>query len=134
MQRTSRLGVFAFALLVAAGMSVAAVEKAPSLDGKSFEVQLTKADAKKGDPDTLTFANGMFDSQACHTYGFGQSVYSVKNVGKAVTFEVRAIAKDRTEQVWNGTVEGKKIHGTMKLTDPEGKVTRYHFKGEAKVS
>jgi len=121
----------AFAMIVAAGMSVVAADKAPSLDGKSFHVQLMKGDAKTGDPDTLSFAAGMFDSSACHQYGFGKSAYTSKNAGSKISFQVHAVGKDESKQVWNGTVDGNKIHGTMTQTDPKGTVTTFRFEGES---
>lgn len=135
MNKTSRLVVLAFALFLIAGMTIAAAEKKASLDGKSFEVQLMKSYATSGDSDTLSFADGMFDSSACHQHGFGRSAYTAKNTGSAVTFEVHAVAKDQqTKELWKGTVEGNSIHGTMKLTDPKGTVTHYEFQGEMKTS
>jgi hypothetical protein len=134
MSRTSRLVMTALAILAVVGMTVAGAAKAPSLDGRSFAVKLMKADAKTGDADTLRFSNGMFDSSACHVYGFGESTYTAKNVGKTITFEVHAVAKDASKQTWNGTVEGNRIYGTMKLTDPKGMVTHFKFKGEMRTT
>jgi hypothetical protein len=71
----------------------------------------------------------MFDSSACHAYGFGKSVYTAHSMGKAITFQVRATSKDKSKETWNGTVEGNNIHGTVKMTDPQGKVKNYTFKG-----
>jgi len=134
MFRTSRLGMLGFALLVAAGMLMAATEKKASLDGKSFAVQLIRSGSKTGDSDTLSFVNGKFDSMVYHKYGFTQSEYKAKNEGKSTTFEVHAVATDQSQEVWTGTVEGNEIRGTMRRTDPMGSVTYYQFRGESKSS
>lgn len=131
MRRTTGSVLAALAVLVFAGVTFAGVQKATSLDGKSFEVQLVKDGSTGGTPDTLSFDDGMFDSSACHPYGFGKSTYTAKSSEDAISFQVHATSKDnKSEEIWNGVVRGEQIHGTVKMTDPKGTVTRYKFTGK----
>lgn len=127
MNMAKRLAIVAFGLLFIAGVSARGAVEKKALDGKTFTVKLMKGDAKGGDTDTLTFKNGMFDSSACHQYGFGESGYTAKAEGAKVAFEVNATSKTNDKQVWSGTVDGATIQGTMKMTDPKGIVTVFRF-------
>lgn len=131
MKRTTSFALAALAFLVLGGLTVAVAPKATALDGKSFEVQLMKYGSYEGTPDTLSFANGTFDSSACHQYGFGKSMYTVDSSNDAlVSFHVHAVSKDRSQEDWSGTVQGDRIHGTVTMTDSKGTMTRYKFKGK----
>jgi hypothetical protein len=130
MKRITVIALAISALVIAAGMTAAEARNRALLDGKSFEVVRVREGAKSGEPDTLSFADGMFDSTASHGYGFRRSAYTARSAADIFTFEVHATAKDRSKELWRGTVEGSTIYGTVKLTTPDGAVTRYSFRGE----
>lgn len=124
------LSSLVIALLASAPLAVGA-PSAGSLDGRTFKVTLTQPDGKQN-PDTLAFASGTFDSEACHAYGFGKAAYRAKKDGAAVVFDAVTTSATEGKGAWKGKVDGSRIEGTVDFTDPAGKVNSMRFEGKAK--
>lgn len=93
------------------------------LDGRMFDVRLN--DAKGGEKDTLSFANGRFHSSACDAYGFGSGAYTTSAGGDGLEFH--ATCKNDAGDVndWRGTIRGDRVEGSFTWTPARGeKVTR----------
>lgn len=101
-----------------------------SLDGRRFEIQLTKADGTSEEPDQLIFAAGGFESTGCRTYGFMLTSYATTTSGDAIRFESVAISPSDGKTEWSGTVRGDQVDGLMKWTNLKAVVTEYRFLGK----
>src|SRR4051812_37587113 len=80
---------------------------APSLDGRTFAVQLSMPDVKV-DQDTIVFNAGTGDSTACHAYGFGsgKATYTAGTGAGAepVAFAFTTTSAKEGTMEWTGTV------------------------------
>jgi len=127
-------------VLAAALAATPAVVLAQTLDGRAF-----LADAgEKGKPadeknDLVTFAGGMFHSQACDQFGYGKGAYKATSAGDAITFEAETKSEKDGRLVWKGTVRGSDIEGTFThyrkgwLLNPNPDPIEHWFKGKAKT-
>ena len=103
-----------------------AFAKGTSLDGKTYKVMLGP-EGKKGDEDTLTFANGKFESSMCVPLGFKKAKYQAQGSDE-VTFTVIAKNAKGETNTWKGTVRGDQIEGSLTCTGT-GEPLKYVFKG-----
>jgi hypothetical protein len=98
------------------------------LDGTRWSVEL-KTEGEKPMPDTLVFEQGMFDSIACHQYGFGKGPYDAKKKGMAATFTAFTTSAREGMMEWSGEVTGDKISGAMTWHPTKGKAKKFTFTG-----
>jgi len=104
------------------------------LDGKTFVGMLCEGDSTSGDEDTLVFGNGAFDSQACRAYGFTMAPYTATRDGDRTHFKAEATNACGETNVWEGTLEGEQLEGTMQHKDSDGKVSgSYRWKAHVKA-
>ena len=106
--------------------------KAGMLDGTKWSADLMSP--KKGAkpmPDTLSFEKGMFDSIACHAYGFGNGRYMGKK-GKAgaMSFSATTTSEKSGRMNWRGAVKGDTVSGTLVWTPKKGKAETWKFSGK----
>ena len=95
------------------------------LDGRTF-VGETGSKGKKADgPDTLTFANGLFRSSACDSYGFGEAPYVTSLVKDGVRFEATTKSTLHGKIVWSGVIRGDQLEGTFVWKPRLGKAKPY---------
>jgi hypothetical protein len=114
------------------GKAAPKAKAAATLDGKSFAGTSTEDGKKKGDADTLIFADGKFRSTACDQYGFKPAAYTVKSEGKALVFEATAQSDKEGTNTWKGKVLGDAITGHLVWTKKGQKPIKYTFKGSLK--
>jgi hypothetical protein len=106
-----------------------------SLDGRRFVGQLCPAGTQDGDPDTLAFENGAFDSLACRAYGFTRAPYATTTEGGVLHFTAVAIDADGDRNHWNGILRGDELTGTMEHRGSDEEVLeRYEFVARAQAS
>jgi hypothetical protein len=105
------------------------VPGAVSLDGKSFEGTVKLAGAAEGDPDTLVFDAGIFESTACTKFGFAKSEYAQSNDAGGVAFQATAQADGGAQMNWSGTVEGDIARATATWSKPGEPARTYEFEG-----
>jgi hypothetical protein len=74
------------------------------LDGHTFTVVSSGAEAMEGMEDTLIFAQGAFESTGCREYGFYPVTYTSAEGADGITFS--AVAQSMTEgtMTWTGSV------------------------------
>jgi hypothetical protein len=105
----------------------AGAANAPSLDGRTFLVDLTMPDGK-AEKDTLVFNAGTGDSLACHQYGFGGGKATYAGA-EPVTFAFTATSAKEGAMEWTGSVTGGHVVGTAVWTK-EGKAQTLRFAGD----
>ncbi len=119
--------VFAFVLV-----GSAAFAGMGALDGKTYSIKM-KDPTGKEDPDDIIFANGTFDSIACHEYGFGTGPYTTEMKGANVTFKATTTSEKAGTFDWTGTVHPDgKIEGTATMKGKDGKTTVFTIMGSLK--
>ena len=124
------MAVGAEAAKVKGGKAMAA--KAGMLDGTKWTVELmSPKKGAKSQPDTLAFEKGMFDSSACHAFGFGNGKYRGKkeNAG-AMGFSATTMSGKSGKMQWKGTVKGDAVSGTLLWTPKKGKAETWKFSGK----
>jgi len=107
----------------------AGIASAGDLDGKTFVASVADPNGEAMD-DTLTFADGMFDSVACHEWGFGKGAYTVEKTDHGWTFTAATSSETEGEARWKGTVSGDTISGTMEWAKPGQDPVVYEFSGK----
>jgi hypothetical protein len=100
------------------------------LDGRTYKVEVLKADGTKETSDDLVFAGGTFDSSACRAYHFSAVPYAARSDGDAIAFEATAKSPTDGTNVWKGTVRGDAIEGELRWTDSKGKLEVLHWSGK----
>ncbi len=101
---------------------------AATLDGKSFEIQIS-AQGKEPHPDKLVFGSGLFESTQCDQYGFTRVSYSASPVEGAMSFQATATSETDGMTTWQGRVRGDAIEGTMEWTPKTGDKVVHTFSG-----
>lgn len=110
-----RTGVVFFLLLASFVLSCSAVKKeGPLLDERVFTVITVPA----GNPadaamERISFANGIFDNDNCHLWGFGSGPYAASEVRDSITFSATTTSEKEGTMTWKGTVIGENLNGTM---------------------
>ena len=104
--------------------------KKSMLAGSKWQVDLTPpGKGAKAMPDTLTFEKGMFDSSACHAYGFGNGAYKAKKAKAGMDFTAATKSAKEGKMSWSGKTEGSKISGTMMWQKKKGRAQKFTFSG-----
>lgn len=104
------------------------------LDGSSWKVdvepdQMAQDKGEKQFKETLTFADGKV-SLSAPKVGFEASPYSVSKTGeKDWTFKAMRSGPGQSSSVWTGTIHGNSVEGKLILTQVDGSVLTYTFKG-----
>lgn len=101
----------------------------PTLDGKSFiVVSIPDGQSSEDMVETISFANGMFDDDGCHVWGFGTGAATYGGTEEKTTFEATTTSATDGSMMWKGTVSDGKISGEM-IWHKEGQADiKYHFK------
>jgi hypothetical protein len=105
------------------------------LDGKSFAGELGLVGKPGLSQDLFVFRDGMFVSEECERRcGYTEGPYWVRFAGDGVQFksEIPCLKSDAT-MVWNGTVQGDEIEGTIAWTSKRWYWTiekEFWFKGK----
>jgi hypothetical protein len=107
---------------------------APSLDGRSFVVELVEADSGKAQgKDTLVFAEGSGECQAAgKKYGYAKGLCTVAK-GKAkgeMTFRFTMTSAEHGELLFEGSVQGKAVQGKRTWSKPGKTPIVHRFSGE----
>ncbi len=97
--------------------------------GTVWFVRITEKGAKSGMTDALVFREGMFDSLACHRFGFGRGKVEETKSGSEIKFAATTKSATEGTRAWSGTRKGKAISGTMKWTPAKGAAKEYTFAG-----
>ncbi len=121
------LALIVLSLFVFAPVSFAAPG---ALDGKTFTGAMLKKGDKKADPDTFIFKSGTFRSTACDQYGYKEGTYSATAGKDKTTFTAVTKNTNGATMNWTGAIKGRKINGTAKMTDSEGKTMEFTFHGK----
>lgn len=102
-------------LLTGFVFSCSATDKTgPLLDGKSFTViTLPNGNPAEAMLEKITFANGRFDNNNCHLWGFGDGEYTATAMGDSIVFNATTNSPKEGTMVWNGTVKGETLSGKM---------------------
>jgi len=122
--------VLLFATLAWGRSNKAQPQRSGALDGTKWSVTITPlAKGEKPVADKLVFDRGMFDSTACHQYGFGKAAYTAKREKGATSFT--STTRNAKEEIirWQGKVMGQKISGTMTWRAKQGAAKNYKFAG-----
>lgn len=88
------------------------------LDGLRFKVGIVKEGAEDENPlgDTLTFDGGNFSSAICKQFNFAAAPYWIRREGDTVRFLAELESPTDGRMVWNGTISGDDLEGTMRWT------------------
>lgn len=88
------------------------------LDGLRFKVGIVKEGAEDDNPlgDTLTFDGGNFSSAICETFHFAAAPYWTRREDGKVHFLAELESPTDGRMVWNGTIDGHDLEGTMRWT------------------
>lgn len=125
--RFGRMMSVAGLVLLAVGI-LTGCKKGGSLDGKTFQIQVTEP-GKPPQPDELIFAAGKLDSTECRKYGFAPAAYTVKKEGNAMSFTSEAKSEKEGTNRWTGKVEGDRVSGTLEWTKPGQATIKYTYAG-----
>lgn len=94
------------------------IQSAP-LEGQTFRasiVRSSEADQAKSLGDTLTFSNGLFGSALCRRYNFPDVPYWIRRDRDQVHFLAEMTSPTDGKMVWQGTIKGGNLEGTMRWT------------------
>lgn len=111
-----------------------AQKNADTLDGKTFQVSAWETGKpEKQDPDVFVFANGTFDSEGCHQYGFGASPYTSNLSKNGMHFKSTTRSAAEGEIDFEGTYSQNGIQGTFVWRKQGQADLHYEFKGSLKA-
>ncbi len=98
--------------------TLAARAQSGPLDGLRFKVGIVKEGAEDENPldDTLTFDGGNFSSAICERFSFAAAPYWTRREGDTVRFLAELESPTDGRMVWNGTIAGDGLEGTMRWT------------------
>jgi hypothetical protein len=99
-----------------------------ALDASKWKAELM-TEGQKPMPDTLAFGRGMFDSKACHKYGFGWGPYNAKKEGENTSFTAFTVSATDGMMMWMGEVKGEAVSGTMTWYPTQGEAKKFTFSG-----
>ena len=89
------------------------VDVASSLDGMTFITDFREKGAAESTLDTVSFNKGTCYSTMCDAFGFSKGSYSIASFGEEIVFTATTYSESEGEMVWNGTVVGNTIDGTV---------------------
>jgi long-subunit fatty acid transport protein len=90
------------------------------LDGKYFVGQIGPEGKATGDKEAISFTHGIFHSAACDPNGFVPAAYTATKEGDLIRFTVTCTSPTNGTMEWSGTVKGKELDASAKMTE-EGK-------------
>ncbi len=121
-------------LIAVVGIALAGVAHAERpqglLDGKRFELSLTKPNGDSEGTDRVLFAGGKLESSRWRDYGFTSPSYKGGSSEGAIFFKARVEDPERGTVIWSGTVRDESIQGTVKWVERGGRTVSYRFEGE----
>lgn len=85
------------------------------LDGRRFDGIVLERGKTSGDADTFLFSGGRFRSTACDPYGYADAPYTARSEGGAITFEAQTSNPAGSRLLWQGTIRGPRLDGTMTI-------------------
>lgn len=114
---------------------VLAAAAVPTLDGRSYAVDLVEDDTGKAQGrDTLVFTGGFGECQtAGKKYGYAKGLCTVVGNPKAkaeVTFRFTMTSAEHGELLFEGTVKGKAVQGKRTWSKPGKTPIVHRFTGE----
>ena len=135
-----RFVLFVSALLLWAGHPALAAQKydfnpvAAALDRKIFVGLVGDKGNTNGTADEFSFIKGKFHSSACDAFGIGTGSYTAEENNDAITFE--AVTESQTDgvMVWQGTVAGDELEGTITWFREDEQRSEHWFKGTLKLA
>jgi hypothetical protein len=91
---------------------------AAPLDGRLFKAGIVREDDDGKPPltDHLAFENGKFSSVICKRYNFSDAPYWVRIDGDRIHFLAELSSPTDGKMVWQGTIRGNSLEGTMRWT------------------
>lgn len=87
-----------------------------ALDGMQFKAGIVRADnVGKVQPleDELIFEDGKFISMICKRFNFTPAPYWIRSDGNRVHFLAELSSPTDGKMIWEGTLDGNKLDGTM---------------------
>jgi len=103
-----------------------------ALDGRSFRGTSTQAGTSDTvEHDTLIFAAGAFESEACRQYGFTPAAYSTHAEGTAIAVHAVTTSPAEGMMVWDARVTGDAITGGAVWRKAGQADIAYSFSGTA---
>jgi hypothetical protein len=126
--------IFRAVAVVITLLAGAVLARAAALDGTTWKIKLVpnKATAEKGEKeltDTLSFADGMFSSQALLAKGFKSAKYIADIEEKEAEFEVEQHSPTNGLANWLGDVRGTNTAGRLQLIRQDHEPLIYDFEG-----
>ncbi len=107
---------------------VAEAEQTGALDGKTFEVTIREPSGKE-ETDRLIFADGTFDSPACHEWGFSAVPYQTYTEDGSLHFTAEMTSDEEGTIEWEGVVDGDEISGSYDWMKEGQDTITYSFSG-----
>lgn len=128
------LVLFALLAFLPAALHAAAATAAPTLDGRSFAIELVEDDTGKAQgKDTLVFAAGSGECEAAgKKYGYAKGLYTaVKGKTKGdVMFRFTMTSAEHGDLVFEGTVQAKGVQGKRTWSKPGKTPIVHRFTGQ----
>ena len=90
---------------------------ASMLDGRTFSARIVRDgadDQNRGLGDTLSFSGGKFSSKICRRFNFVDAPYWIRFENGKVLFRVELKSPTDGTMVWQGTISGDTLQGTMR--------------------
>ncbi len=113
----------------ATGKATATAPATSPLAGKSFAIEIVSGEGEKTE-DVLTFDGGNLTSKSYSESRFAPGPCTVTAKGDAVSFSATMASPRGAESLWEGTVAGGAISGTV-TTALKGQRERSTFTGKA---
>jgi hypothetical protein len=107
-----------FAVMATPVVAESALSVTEPLDGMVFSAGIVRSGAPPDAPleDVLEFRDGMFSSVMCRRYNFSDAPYWVRKDGEAIRFLAELNSPTDGRMVWQGSVVGGVMTGTMHWT------------------
>lgn len=86
------------------------------LDGKAFVIETGGVGKEADHNDIILFSDGYFVSTRCEDGGFRGKAYFATEDGDAIRFRGEVASPEKGTMIWEGSVRGDIMEGTMKWT------------------
>lgn len=107
-------------------------KEGPLLDGQVFTViTIPAGNTADAALEHISFANGRFDNDNCHLWGFGDAPYSAIESGDSIKFKAMTTSEKEGSMTWNGVVINGKLSGTMVWSKQGQSDLAYTFSSES---
>ena len=90
-----------------------AAHSAGLLDGTTFSGQVGQKGKGAESRDDLIFANGLFRSTGCDSYGFAPAPYTAVRNGDTITFTATTKSPKSGTIEWQGTIRNGVLEGSF---------------------